>query len=118
MKLKKLKNSTWLITGGAGFIGSALASHLIEMNINVVIIDNFNDYYDPKIKYNRAKKLEQAGCNIVEGDIRDNKALEHIFNEYPLSGMVHLAAMAGVRPSIENPLLYTDVNVNGTHTFI
>ncbi|MEI6587845.1 MAG: SDR family NAD(P)-dependent oxidoreductase [Candidatus Moraniibacteriota bacterium] len=104
-----------LVTGGAGFIGSNLANKLLERGDHVVIIDNFNDYYDPKVKRDRIKTiLKGKKFKLYKGDIRDVKLLERIFKAEKLDKVVHLAAMAGVRYAIENPLIYADVNVLGT----
>lgn len=104
-----------LITGGAGFIGSKIAQQLIDRGDEVSLIDNFNDYYDPSLKRNRVTSL-LGGKNYIlhEGDIRDELFLEKIFSGKPIDKIVHLAAMAGVRASIEKPLLYEEVNVRGT----
>lgn len=104
-----------LITGGAGFIGSAIAKKLFERGDEVVLIDNFNDYYDPKLKKDRIKKFLK-GCkfSLYKGDIRDYKLLEKIFKKEKPDKIIHLAAMAGVRSSLLDPLLYEDVNVKGT----
>lgn len=104
-----------LVTGGAGFIGSAVAKRLVERGDRVVILDNFNDYYDPQLKRDRvAVFLKGVDFKLYEGDIRDAKLVENIFEEEKIEKVVHLAAMAGVRYSIQDPLLYADVNVNGT----
>jgi UDP-glucuronate 4-epimerase len=106
-----------LITGGAGFIGSACAKALIDRGDKAVLIDNFNDYYDPQLKRDRIKKFlkgYERGFKLYKGDIRDRKFLEKIFKAEKPAKVIHLAAMAGVRNSLEDPLLYVDVNVMGT----
>lgn len=104
-----------LITGGAGFIGSNLANKLIERGDKVVIIDNFNDYYDPQLKRDRLKYiLKGKKYKLYKGDIRDAKLLEKIFKAEKLDKVMHLAAMAGVRSSLLMPTLYEEVNVRGT----
>jgi UDP-glucuronate 4-epimerase len=111
----KTKMAKILITGGAGFIGSNLAKKLMDRGDKVVIIDNFNDYYDPKLKHDRIKVLLKGyKPKIYKGDIRDAKLLEKIFRTEKLDKVVHLAAMAGVRYAIKFPLLYEDVNIKGT----
>lgn len=107
---------TILVTGAAGFIGSHTARRLIERGDRVVGIDNFNDYYDPAKKRANVKALESldGDFEMVEADIRDRRALESLFARHPFSAIAHLAAMAGVRVSVENPWLYYDVNVTGT----
>jgi UDP-glucuronate 4-epimerase len=106
-----------LITGGAGFIGSAIAKSLIDRGDKVVLIDNFNDYYDPQLKRDRIRFFLK-GCKgkfvLYKGDIRDVKFLEKIFKKEKIEKVIHLAAMAGVRNSLENPALYVDVNIMGT----
>lgn len=104
-----------LITGGAGFIGSALAKKMSKRGYKVILIDNFNDYYDPKLKYDRIK-IFLKGCKLklYEGDIRDYKFLEKVFKKERPEKIMHLAAMAGVRYSLEKPLLYGEVNFMGT----
>ncbi len=104
-----------LVTGGAGFIGSAVTKRLVERGDTVTILDNFNDYYDPRLKRDRvAVFLKGIDFKLYEGDIRDGKLVEQIFETEKIEKVVHLAAMAGVRNSINNPLLYADVNVLGT----
>lgn len=106
-----------LITGGAGFIGSATAKTLIERGDSVVLIDNFNDYYDPQLKHDRIKTLlkgKKDAYKLYTGDIRDTKFLEKVFKKEKPEKVLHLAAMAGVRNSLENPTLYADINITGT----
>lgn len=104
-----------LITGGAGFIGSKLAKDLMDRGDKAVLIDNFNDYYDPKLKQDRIRKLLKGyDFKLYKGDIRDIKLLERIFKKEKIDKVMHLAAMAGVRNSLKDPLLYEDVNVKGT----
>jgi UDP-glucuronate 4-epimerase len=104
-----------LITGGAGFIGSNLAKKLMDRGDQVVLIDNFNDYYDVQLKRDRIKEyLKGYDFKMYEGDIRDLALLEKIFETEKLDKVMHLAGMAGVRYSLENPLLYGEVNFMGT----
>ncbi|MCW5960108.1 MAG: GDP-mannose 4,6-dehydratase [Pyrinomonadaceae bacterium] len=105
-----------LVTGGAGFIGSHLVRKLLSEGVwRVSVIDNFNDFYSPQIK---RKNIEQfAGSpdlSVIEADIRDTAALRDTFSKVSPEVIVHLAAMAGVRPSLKDPKLYTEVNVDGT----
>jgi UDP-glucuronate 4-epimerase len=112
--------STVLVTGGAGFIGSHVCEALLRRGDSVVALDNFNDFYDPKIKRANIAEIEstahtyESSFSIAEGDIRDNGFLSDVFNRNKIDAVIHLAAYAGVRPSIENPQLYTEVNVLGT----
>lgn len=104
-----------LITGGAGFIGSNLAKKLMDRGDKVVIIDNFNDYYNPQLKRDRIKKyLKGYKFKLYKGDIRDMKLLEKIFGTEKIDKIMHLAALAGVRSSLLDPLGYEDVNIKGT----
>ena len=106
---------TYLITGGAGFIGSSLSERLIKEGNKVIAIDNFCDFYDTKIKENNVKELLQnENFKLYRKDIRDRQSLKEIFDENNIEIVMHLAAMAGVRPSIENPILYQEVNCMGT----
>ncbi|OMF32607.1 epimerase [Paenibacillus sp. FSL H8-0548] len=115
--------TTIVVTGGAGFIGSHLCEALLQKGHKVINIDCFNDYYDPAIKRNNVMETQQLveklkladDCYTVEeGDLRDIDFLNRVFEENQVDMIVHLAAYAGVRPSIQNPVLYTDVNINGT----
>ena len=110
---------TYFITGGAGFIGSSLSERLLKEGNKIITIDNFCDFYDPKLKENNINNMiENNNFKIYRGDIRDNKILETIFNENKIDCVIHLAAMAGVRPSIENPCLYQEVNCLGTQNIL
>ena len=103
-----------LVTGGAGFIGSHLVEKLIERGDEVVCLDNFNDFYDPAIKRKNVGEFTNGGLfTLMEGDILDVAFLDGVF-ENSFDVVVHLAAYAGVRPSIENPALYQRVNIEGT----
>ena len=104
-----------LITGAAGFIGSSLADQLLTQNIPVIGLDNFCDFYDPAIKHrNITNALKQPHYQIIEADLRDRAAISKAIATHKPQAIIHLAAMAGVRPSIERPDLYTEVNLNGT----
>jgi len=106
---------TFLITGGAGFIGSHLIDNLINQGHKIICVDTFNDYYNPRIKENNTKHhLSNPNFKLYKVDIRDFKSLEEIFNKNKIDTIVHLAARGGVRPSLEQPVLYTEVNINGT----
>ena len=104
-----------LLTGAAGFIGSHLAEALLARGDRVIALDNFDDYYDPRIKReNLRQALDQRNFRLIEGDIRDRRCVDSILSEGGIESVVHLAALAGVRHSLEKPLEFTDVNVNGT----
>jgi len=104
-----------LVTGGAGFIGSHLCEKLLDLGHNIVCIDNFNDAYCPQIKRDNLNNcLNSTAFSLQEGDIRDNDFLEKAFSLHDYDQVIHLAAMAGVRPSIKYPALYYEVNVTGT----
>lgn len=106
---------TILVTGGAGFIGSHVCEALLKKGEKVIGIDDFNDYYDPKVKRkNISGFLSNKKFKIYEADIRNFDSLEKIFSENKIDKVVHLAARAGVRPSIKYPLLYEEVNIKGT----
>lgn len=104
-----------LITGPAGFIGSHLCQRLLQDGWEVIGLDNFDDFYSPAVKRaNIAACLDNDGFKLVEGDIRDGAVVEGILADGGVDIIVHLAAKAGVRPSIEDPVGYQDVNVSGT----
>lgn len=104
-----------LITGGAGFIGSHIVDKLLEKKLEVVVIDDFNDFYDPKIKRkNVSSHLKNKNYKLFEGDICNIDFLKNVFSKFPFKIIVHLAARAGVRPSLKNPLLYERTNGIGT----
>ncbi len=108
---------TTLITGGAGFIGSRLAQLLVSRDEPVIILDNFNDYYDPAIKRENVAALP-SDVIVIEGDIRDIDTVQRVFREHAITRVAHLAAMANVRVSAELGRLYSDVNVNGAVTMM
>ncbi len=105
-----------LITGGAGFIGSHLVDRLLATGVErVTVIDDFNNFYDPSIKRDNIREhLHDPRYSINEVDIRDRAALEQTFKSGNFDCVVHLAARAGVRPSLSEPQLYTETNINGT----
>ncbi len=128
---------TYLVTGGSGFIGSHLVEHLLNSGHSVINVDNFDDYYDYRVKIRNT--LESTGLDaeftykdktpdiqkltaytlsnnytLHYSDIRDKQALSEIFAAHRIDMVIHLAALAGVRPSIERPLEYEEVNVRGT----
>lgn len=128
---------TYLVTGGSGFIGSHLVEKLLKEGHSVINIDNFDDFYDYKVKikntldsvekniYFNFSDKEQDIKNLISlsksesytlyyNDIRDKDGLEEIFKNHKIDLIIHLAALAGVRPSIERPLEYEEVNVRGT----
>ncbi len=104
-----------LITGGAGFIGSHLVDRLLsEGDWQVTVVDDFNDFYSPSIKRDNIREhLKNSNYKLIEADIRDSDALERAFDT-KLDCLVHLAARAGVRPSLKEPRLYVETNINGT----
>lgn len=104
-----------LVTGGAGFIGSHLVEALLKEGRDIVVLDNFDDFYLPEVKRRNLEPLAgRPGFTLVEGDIRDEALVEKVFAGHAISVVVHLAARAGVRPSIQQPRLYCEVNVDGT----
>ena len=101
----------FLVTGGAGFIGSHLTEALIAAGHEVVIFDDFNDYYDARIKEGNVAGVK---AEVVRGDIRDDALVVRTFKAHKFDGVFHLAARAGVRPSIADPRLYFSTNMDGT----
>lgn len=122
---------TYLVTGGAGFIGSTVCRKLIELGNRVIVIDNFCDFYSPELKRKNIEELEQVAnkhqiakeqnpelFKLYEVDIRDRQGINTVFSENKIDTVIHLAAMAGVRPSLENPVLYQEVNCVGTQNLL
>jgi UDP-glucuronate 4-epimerase len=106
-----------VVTGGAGFIGSHLVRHLLDDGHEVAVIDHFTDFYDPAIK--RANVASFGGrARIIEENIEDFDAMQSVLAEGRYDTIVHLAARAGVRPSIENPKGYIDTNITGTYNLL
>jgi UDP-glucuronate 4-epimerase len=104
-----------LITGGAGFIGFHLASQLLVRQDEIALLDNFNSFYDPAVKRRNVRDIQSLGpVRLFEVDILDGPGLRRAFEEFRPEAVVHLAAWAGVRPSIQRPALYSEVNVTGT----
>ncbi|MFZ3374715.1 MAG: GDP-mannose 4,6-dehydratase [Chthoniobacterales bacterium] len=102
-----------LVTGGAGFIGSHLVEKLLSLDHNVAILDDFNDFYDPQVKrQNIAAVAKDVAIHHL--DLRDSGTVRNLFHREKFEAIAHLGARAGVRPSIQNPQLYYDTNVDGT----
>ena len=106
----------FLVTGGAGFIGSHVCERLLREGHNVWAFDDLNDFYDPAIKRHNLRQLQAQAkpFEFVQGDVTDRAALDEIFSSVKLDQVIHLAARAGVRPSLVQPDLYQQVNVEGT----
>lgn len=108
-----------LITGVGGFIGSHLAERLLASGVRVIGIDNFCDYYNPTIKEQNIEAcVANENFSLVRADITDQKAVASMMETHKPKGIVHLAARAGVRPSISDPVLYSQVNLEGTVTLL
>jgi len=107
-----------LVTGGAGFIGSHLVDRLLDEGWAVTVVDNFDPFYDPKLKRSYVKRhFDYDAYRLVEADIRDRESLcKQLRDDYDM--IVHLAAKAGVRPSIRDPIGYQEVNVAGTQNML
>lgn len=104
----------FLVTGGAGFIGSHVVDRLLANGAgSVTVLDDFNDYYHPAIKRGNVEQFRRP-VRVVEGDIRDAALVRRVMEEGQFSTVIHLAARAGVRPSISDPELYLDTNIKGT----
>jgi UDP-glucuronate 4-epimerase len=104
-----------LLTGAAGFIGRETARKLLFAGMNVIGVDNLNDYYDVRLKLHRLEDLRKhKGFRFHEADIEDQQAMDQIFQANRIDGVINLAARAGVRYSLRNPLVYMNTNVNGT----
>jgi UDP-glucuronate 4-epimerase len=103
-----------LVTGGAGFIGSHVCERLVERGDSIVIVDSFDPFYPPETKRSNISRLIGGGVKLVEADIADPAGLDAALADTDLDAIVHLAARAGVRPSLENPLDYARTNVEGT----
>ena len=102
-----------LVTGGAGFIGSHLVEKLLASGHEVVILDDFNDFYDPQTKHANIAGLARD-VTVYHVDLRDSESVRNLFHREKVDAIAHLAARAGVRPSIQQPRLYYDTNVTGT----
>ncbi len=102
-----------LVTGGAGFIGSHLVEKLLAASHDVVILDDFNDFYDPQIKHKNIAGFARD-VTVYHVDLRDSESVRNLFHREKVDVITHLAARAGVRPSIQYPRLYYDTNVTGT----
>ena len=104
-----------LVTGGAGFIGSHLSARRLARGDRVVVVDDFNDFYDPALKRENVRDLlPHPAFRLVEGDIRDRALVFRTFGEERFDAVLHLAARAGVRPSLKDPVLYEEVNCVAT----
>ena len=104
-----------LVTGGAGFIGSYVVQNLLDRGDTVFCVDNFNDHYNPELKEHRLRDFEDhKNLKLYRADITNNTDMEKIFNSNKIDKVIHLAALAGVRQSLKNPILYKQVNISGT----
>ena len=106
-----------LVTGGAGFIGSHCAEALLNLGVEVVVFDDFNDFYKPSIKENNLSAILHR-ITLIRGDIRNTELVEKTFADHRFDAVIHLAARAGVRPSISDPKLYFTTNIDGTFNLL
>ena len=115
MPAGSVRTMNFLVTGGAGFIGSNLCERLLSEGHEVWVFDDLNDFYSPARKERNLKELQRSPkFRFVKGDLRNRAAVEELFASTRFDQVVHLAARAGVRPSLEEPALYQEVNVVGT----
>ncbi|AIY67018.1 NAD-dependent epimerase [Pseudoalteromonas piratica] len=109
----------YLVTGAAGFIGNFVAERLCQLGHKVIGLDNLNDYYDPKLKQARLKRLEDlANFSFIKMDVSDKQAISELFKQAQFDRVIHLAAQAGVRYSIDNPMAYIESNLVGMATIL
>ncbi len=106
-----------LVTGGAGFIGSHVVSRLLRAGHTSAVLDDFNDFYNPEFKRANIKAFETQ-AEIIEGDIRDGARMKSVVLQGRYDAIIHIAARAGVRPSVENPAAYIETNINGTYNML
>ncbi len=106
-----------LVTGGAGFIGSHVVRKLLQTGYSVAILDDFNDFYDPRIKRANVEAFD-GQAEVVEADIRDASKMKEVVGRGEYDSIIHIAARAGVRPSVQNPQAYIETNVNGTYNLL
>src|SRR5436190_21534900 len=106
----------FLVTGGAGFIGSHVCERLLDLGHSVWTLDDLNSFYDPAIKQQNIRDIQSKGkpFEFIQGDLLDVGALKELFSSVHFDQVIHLAARAGVRPSLQEPALYQRVNVEGT----
>lgn len=110
---------TILVTGGAGFIGSHVCERLLSMGKKVICVDNFNDYYDPRVKEDNASIMSgNPNFKLYRADITDSDKMAEVFRENKIDSVIHLAARAGVRASFADPALYETVNIHGTKVLL
>ncbi len=106
-----------LVTGGAGFIGSHCSEALLARGVEVVVFDDFNDFYDPAVKESNLAAIASQ-ITLIRGDIRNNELIGKTFADHRFDAVIHLAARAGVRPSISDPKLYFTTNIDGTFNLL